>query len=131
MELQLKATGLLLIILAIFHIAFPKYFKWKEEFGSVSMINRQMMYVHTFFIGVILILMGVLCLTSTSDLMETDLGKKVSLGIGIFWGFRLIIQFFGYSAKLWKGKTFETAIHITFSVLWIYLTTLFFLVALR
>jgi hypothetical protein len=57
----------------------------------------------------------------------TALGKRISLGLGIFWATRLFIQFFGYSSSLWRGKTLETTIHVLFSVLWIYLSGVFFL----
>jgi hypothetical protein len=94
----------------------------------LSLINRQVMYVHTFFIALVVLLMGILCLTSAKELIETDLGKKIVLGLGIFWMIRLFIQFFGYSSKLWKGKTFETIIHIVFSFLWTYLSTIFLMI---
>ena len=84
-----------------------------------------MMYVHTFFIGLVVFLMGLLCLTSADDLTKTELGKKITLGLGVFWTSRLLIQFFGYSSKLWKGKAFETAVHILFSILWTYLSVIF------
>ena len=105
MELQLKITGCLLIILSMIHLIFPRYFAWQTELRSISLINRQMMYVHTFFIAFVVFMIGVLCLTSFSELIGTDLGRKISLGIGIFWGVRLIIQFIGYSPKLWRGVT--------------------------
>jgi hypothetical protein len=79
-----------------------------------------MMLVHTFFIALTIFLMGLLCLTSARDLIETKLGKTISLGLGAFWIVRLFIQFFGYSSKLWKGKTFETSVHILFSLFWTY-----------
>lgn len=125
MELHLKITGILLLILALIHVIFPKYFNWKQELNSLSIINRQMFYVHTFFIAFIVLLIGVLCLTSASEIIETTLGKRISLGLGIFWIIRLFIQFFGYSAKIWKGKTFETTVHILFSVLWAYFSIIF------
>ncbi len=125
MELHLKIIGILLIVLALIHATFPKYFKWKQELTSLSIINRQLMYVHSFFIAFMVLLMGVLCLTSATELIETTLGKRISLGLAIFWIIRLFIQFFGYSKKLWKGKTFETSIHILFSSLWIYLSVIF------
>jgi hypothetical protein len=125
MELHLKITGILLLILALIHVVFPKYFNWKQELNSLSIINRQMFYVHTFFIAFIVLLIGILCLTSASEIIETTLGKRISLGLGIFWIIRLFIQFFGYSAKIWKGKTFETTVHILFSVLWAYLGIIF------
>jgi hypothetical protein len=128
MELHLKIIGWILTVLALVHGIFPRYFNWKNEFKTVSLINREMMYVHTFFIALMVLLMGVLCITSTTEIVETKLGKTVSLGLSIFWTTRLIIQFFGYSSALWKGKTFETIIHILFTLLWAYLSVVFFLV---
>lgn len=125
MELHYKIIGIILIALAFVHIIFPKYFKWKEELKPLSLINQQIMKVHTFFIALVVFLIGLLCLTSSNDLINTELGKKVSLGFGIFWSFRLIIQFFGYSSKLWKGKKMETIVHIIFSFLWTYLSYIF------
>lgn len=125
MEIHYKLIGVLLMALALVHVIFPKYFHWKEELKSLSLINRQMMTVHTFFIALVVFLMGMLCLTSTTELIETNLGKTISLGLGIFWSTRLFIQFFGYSTELWKGKTFETIVHILFSLLWTYLSVVF------
>lgn len=125
MELHLKIIGVLLVLLALLHVIFPKYFKWKSEFRGVSDINRQMMYVHAFFIAFVVFLMGILCLTSSSELTTTTLGRRVSLGLAIFWMTRLFIQFFGYSSLLWKGKTFETTAHVLFTVLWTYLSGVF------
>lgn len=125
MEIHFKIAGALLVMLALVHGIFPKYFKWETELKPLSLINRQMMQVHTFFIALILLLMGLLCLTSAKELSETNLGKKISLGLGIFWTARLLIQFFGYSSDLWKGKKFETFAHVAFSLFWIYLSVIF------
>lgn len=126
MEIHFKIIGVLLIALSFIHVIFPRYFNWSKELASLSLINRQMMYIHTFFIAFAVFLIGVLCLTSSSELLSTSLGKKVALGIGIFWLVRLLIQFFGYSSALWKGKLMETSIHIMFSLLWTYLSIFFF-----
>jgi len=125
MEIHYKIIGTILIALAFVHVIFPKYFKWEKELKYLSLINQQIMKVHTFFIALVVFLIGLLCLTSSSELIHTQLGKKVSLGFGIFWGFRLFIQFFGYSSKLWKGKRMETIVHIIFSILWAYLSVVF------
>ena len=125
MELHFKIIGYLLLVLATVHIIFPRYFNWTVELRSLSLVNRQMVYVHTFFIALVLLLMGLLCITSTKELISTSLGKKISFGLGIFWIARLFIQFFGYSCELWKGKKFETAVHIIFSLLWTYFSILF------
>ena len=130
MELQLKCVGAALSLLALVHGIFPKYFKWKTDLASLSLFNRQVMYVHTFFIALVVLLMGILCLSSASELITTPLGRKIALGLSVFWTCRLLIQFFGYSPKLWKGKVFETTVHIVFSITWIYLSILFFIVFL-
>jgi hypothetical protein len=125
MELHLKIIGVLLILLSLVHSVFPKQFNWKQELSSLSIINRQLMYVHTFFIALLLFLIGLLCLTSANELVTTGLGKKISLGLAIFWIVRLYFQFFGYSSKIWKGKLFETIVHILFSLFWTYLSVIF------
>ena len=130
MVLQLKVIGFFLVILALLHAAFARYFNWRTELATVSLINRQLMYVHTFFIAFTVLLMGVLCLTSAPELAGTPLGRRVALGCGVFWLARLLIQFFGYSPELWRGKRFETSVHIVFAGLWSYLSAIFLLVGL-
>ena len=130
MVLQLKVIGFVLVILALLHAGFARYFNWRTEFAPVSLINRQMMYVHTFFVAFIVLLMGVLCLTSAPNLLGTSLGRRVALGCGVFWLARLLIQFFGYSPELWRGKRFETGVHLVFIGFWSYLSAVFLLVGL-
>ncbi len=130
MHIHLEIIGILLIGLALIHIVFPKYFKWNKELSSLSLINRQLITVHTFFIALTVFLMGLLCFTSSGEVINTNLGKKISLGLAMFWTIRLFVQFFGYSSKLWKGKTLETSIHILFILLWTYLSFIFWTIAL-
>lgn len=113
------------ILLALVHLIFPAYFNWTKDLKPLSLINRQMMYIHTFFIALALLLTGLLCVTAATDLVQTGLGRKMCLGFGIFWTIRLLIQFFGYSSVLWKGKLFETTVHILFTVVWAYFSTVF------
>lgn len=128
MQIHLIIVGIIFIFLAFIHIVFPKYFEWEKEFKSISLANRQIMKIHTVFIALTVFLMGLLCLTSANDLMETSLGKKIILGLAIFWTTRLVFQFFGYSSKLCKGKIFETSVHIIFSFLWIYISSVFWII---
>ncbi len=127
MELYLKIAGIILIILGIVHIAFPRRFSWKKELAGLSLINKQMMVVHTFFIALTVFMMGVLSLFYSSELISTPFGRVIALGFAIFWFIRLVFQFFVYSKELWKGKTFETVMHIVFAITWIYLTIVYFL----
>lgn len=89
------------------------------------------MEVHTFFVALTVMLIGLLCWFYADELIFTSFGRVISTGLGIFWGFRLVFQFFVYSPKLWRGKRFETVMHIIFSLLWIYLTFVFITVGLN
>lgn len=86
------------------------------------------MYVHTFFIAFMVLLMGVFCISSAAAIIHTELGRQLALGLFIFWGTRLIFQLFVYSPKVWKGKLFETAIHVISTIFWTYLSIVFFLI---
>lgn len=126
MELHLRIIGTLLSLLAFVHIIFPRYFNWKKELASLSLINRQMMQVHTIFIAFTVLLIGLLCLTSAHELVTTELGRRITLGLGVFWAVRFIFQLFVYSGELWKGKRFETTVHIAFTFFWLYMSAIFF-----
>ncbi|MEO0592542.1 MAG: hypothetical protein AAFZ38_03095 [Myxococcota bacterium] len=128
LEVHLRFAGAGLIALALLHAVFPRYFDWSRELSRLSLINRQMMQVHAFFIAVVVALIGVLAISSARLLVSTSLGHRVAAGIAVFWLLRLAIQWFGYSTKLWRGKRFETIVHVVFTCVWTYLTVLFFAV---
>lgn len=130
MEVHLKIIGILLMLLALVHTIFPRYFNWKNELKELSLMNRQMMKIHTFFIAVTVFLMGLMSFVLSEDLIFTELGKKICLGIGGFWTIRGVLQFFGYCAELWRGKLFETIVHVVFSGFWIYLSFIYLKIGL-
>lgn len=131
MLIHCKIAGILMILLALIHIIFPRYFRWKEELASLSLINRQLMYVHTFFVALTVLLMGLGCIVLAEDLITTGTGRTLSTGLALFWGIRLLFQFFVYSPRTWKGKVFETSMHVLFSFVWLYFTIVFTLIACK
>lgn len=126
---HLHILGGLFLFLSVLHIGFPRYFDWKQNLASASLVNRQMMHVHTGFIALTVFLFGVLCLTSAHDIVTTPLGKRITMLLACFWTVRLLVQLFWYSPLLWRGKRFETGVHVVFSVLWIYASGVFWWVA--
>ena len=131
MEIHLKVVGSLLILLSLMHIIIPKYFKWERELTSVSLITKQILYVHTFFIAFIVLLMGLLCLNYSHQLVYDAFGRIISLGLFGFWLTRLIFQFLVYSPKVWRGKRFETVMHVVFAATWLYFSAVFLLTYLE
>lgn len=125
MEIHLKIVGSLLIALALMHIVIPRYFKWEKELTSLSLITKQILYVHTFFIAFVVFMMGLLCLRYSHELVYDPFGRVISLGLFVFWLTRLVFQFFVYSPKVWRGKKFETMMHVVFTMVWTYFSSVF------
>jgi hypothetical protein len=130
MTIHLQIIGALFMMLSLIHVGFPRYFEWKEQLAALSLINRQMMKVHTFFIAFVVFLIGLLCLTSADELLTTSLGRRICLGLGVFWSIRALVQWFVYSQELWRGRRFETVVHLVFSGLWVYCAAVFMYSAL-
>jgi len=125
MELAFKIAGVILMILGPAHLYFYKYFDWEEESKKMSPLNGQIFLVHSFFISLVVLMMGILLFFYTQTLLvRSTLGKLVLLGLLIFWSCRLIIQLFFYDAKLWKGNPLYTFVHISFTFLWTYLVVI-------
>lgn len=123
LENHLRFAGATLLLLSSLHLFFPKRFQWHEDLAQLSLLNRQIFYVHTFFVGLVLVLMGIPLLLHPETWLEPSAaGHWVAAGFTIFWGMRLLIQWFGYSSSLWRGKRFETVMHLAFTLFWSYLT---------
>ena len=125
-ELHLRIAGAMQVALALAHLDFARRFHWREEFARVSLLNRQMFYVHTFFVCVVLALFGSLSLLAPDVLLEpTRLARLVLAGIAAFWALRLYCQWFVYDASLWRGHTFQTVMHFVFTIAWIYFVVVY------
>lgn len=123
---HLRLVGLSLLILAFAHLDFSKRFRWREELARISLLNRQIFYVHSFFICLVLVQMGLLCLLAPQTLLEhTALGLYVAFAFTSFWLIRLWSQWFVYDWRLWSGKRFETSMHVAFTLLWSYYVAVF------
>lgn len=69
---------------------------------------------------------GVLALGFTETLLDrTALARVVLAGLVLFWLARLIVQFFVYDPRLWKGNRFNTRVHLLFSAMWAYYVAVF------
>jgi hypothetical protein len=120
---HLRAVGVLMALLAIVNLFVPGRFNWREELSRVSLLNRQIFVAHTVFIVLVVVLTSALLLTCAEALLEpTRLSRAVLLGLTIFWGLRMLMQWFFYSPQVWRGNRLHTALHGMFSLAWVYVT---------
>jgi hypothetical protein len=119
----LRLGGIFLLGLFVLNFFVPRKFNWAEELPRLSLLNRRIFQVHAIFIALMLLLMGLLLLLLPEALLAPQpLARAVCGGLALFWLVRLWMQWFLYDAELWRGKRFETAMHFTFTGLWIFLT---------
>jgi len=123
---HLRTVGVLMALLALVNVFVPRRFKWREEMAGLSLLNRQIFQVHAMFLILILALFAALLLTSAAALLEpTPLARAILTGLTIFWGARMLTQWFYYSPAIWRGHRFHTVMHVLFSGLWVYVTGVF------
>ncbi len=128
----LRLAGAGLILLALLHIPMGRRLKWREDWARLAPANAAIARVHTFFICVVLVLMGLPCLCDPRVFLEpTRAGAWLSWSFAGFWAIRLYCQWFVYPAELRRNKRLETAIHWWFSLVWAGLVALFAVCGLR
>jgi hypothetical protein len=119
LTLLLRLTGLSQLVLASTHLYFARRFNWREEARRMMRLNEQIFHVHTFFICLILVMMGLLSSMAPEALLQPSLlGRWVDSGLALFWLARLVCQWFVYDSELWRGKTPETVVHVIFTFTW-------------
>jgi len=123
---HLQIGGLVMAGLVVVNLFVPSQLRWREEMSRLSLVNRQIFQVHSVFLVLTLGLLSALLLTCAPALVEpTRLSRALLIGLTIFWGLRMVMQWFFYSSDLWRGHRFNTVVHYVFSVIWIYLTSVF------
>jgi hypothetical protein len=121
LHLHIQIVGALLLSLGIAHSLFSRYFGWKKELLSLSLLTRRIFLAHNFFIALILAMLGICSLFYTDALLDpTPLSRVLLAGIVAFWLCRLAIQFFVYDSAIWRGRPFYTFMHVAFSLFWAY-----------
>lgn len=119
---NLTISGVVLLGLGALHIALPRVLRWGNELAGASLLNREVSYVHCFFIGLACLLWGLLPLTAGHSLLEpSPVTRLVLTGAVIFWASRLVIQLLVFNHHA-RQSTPWCAVSIAGTGLWLYLT---------
>ncbi|MCB1132483.1 MAG: hypothetical protein KDN05_15255 [Verrucomicrobiae bacterium] len=130
MLIHLAGAGLL--ALALLHLPIARRLRWREEAARMSEVNASIFHVHTFFLVLILIAMGLPALLEPSVFLErTRAGLWATSSITVFWLCRLVAQWTVYRQRWWKGRPLETTVHWVFTCVWLALVLLFGACAMR
>ena len=120
--LNLTVAGVLLVGLGVLHIVLPAVLGWHRELAGTSPINREVSYVHCYFIGLACVLWGLLPLTAGSLLVQPGpVTRLVLIGAVTFWASRLVIQLAVFNRHARQSAAW-LALSTAGSLLWLYLT---------
>ncbi len=102
MKTLLIIGGIVVFGFLIFHLFFWKIFDWKRDLKSLTPINRAIMQVLNLSLSFIFLLISYISIFHTDELLNTDLGRTMLLGIATFWFLRAIEQivFFGLKSTI-------------------------------
>lgn len=123
---HLRVAGALLLCLAAAHVVLPRALGWKVELQGVSLMTRQVSYVHTYFIGLMCALFGLAGTVLADDLVAPDrMARAVLIGAIAVWGSRLLAELCVFDPVLWRTSAVTILGHVAFVALWTYQTVVF------
>jgi hypothetical protein len=123
---QLRLVGLVLVVLGLCHVVLPRALAWRRELAGVGSLSRQVLYTHTFFIGVMCVLLGLAPLTLAGELVGPGRTANAILVAELtVWGLRWVAQFVAFPARLWLDSRLHTAGYFGFALLWTWILTVF------
>lgn len=126
LALLLRIAGVGLILLALLHVPIGRRLNWREEAARLTPVNASIFHVHTFFICLVLVMMGLPSLIDPQVFLEkSSAGVWLAWSVSAFWFIRLYFQWFIYQKDLWRGKRLETFVHWWFTFVWAALACLY------
>ena len=94
-ELFLKIGAIFHLICALFHIAFPKMFNWKENLSELSaeksLIIKQNLHIMNICLLLFWLVFAIVPFFFSTELLTTSIGKTILILIVAFWMIRIFI----------------------------------------
>lgn len=109
----LTAAAIGQIAVAFVNLRLDRLLNWAPELDKLSLLLREVFYVHKWFISITLLIFGIITWRFAGELGSgaSELARWLAAGIGLFWLIRTGIQWFYYDWSHWRGKAGRTAIH--------------------
>jgi hypothetical protein len=110
-----------MLMLAAANAGLPRRLRWGEELKRLSPLNRQVFVVHAGFVVLITALLGFLSLAYARELLAgSALARAVVIGLGVFWGARLLVQVLVCARASWRGTGSDAVFQFLFAGLCAY-----------
>ena len=93
----------LTILMVIFHVFFPKIFKWKKDFQRITVTNKKIFFTINVALFIFFIIISIITLVHINELIKCEgINFSLLLLISLFWLWRMIWQIFYFKPE--KGS---------------------------
>ena len=119
--IQLAGLGQLVLVLA--SVAIPKCLQWNEGLAGLRPLLRQMFWTYALYVTGVHIFAGVLSLFAAGELLNGSfVSTPVCVLMTVWWGARVMIQFFFFDNSDMPNTLFNKLAEIGLVMLFIFLT---------
>ena len=81
-------------------LVMTKVLNWQKELKNLDQLSQHIIWTHAAYVWLVILAFGLVSVLYPSSLVNQDpLGIATCGFISLFWGIRLIIQFFYFDAK--------------------------------
>ncbi len=100
LERLILVGGLLHFAILLASALVPKVLDWRSSLAPLDRLSRQLIWVHGAFVALVIVGFGAISLIYATELASgAPLARGICLFIAVFWGLRLIVQFFILDAR--------------------------------
>lgn len=119
LELALRAAGVSMVALALFHLALWRMLDWGRETTALSPLSARVFAVHTFFVAFILFLLGLLSALAPDLLLAPSaLARWLLVGVVALWIARFVAQPLVFDPAMDRGWTGSRALRAGLYFMW-------------
>ncbi|PCI36271.1 MAG: hypothetical protein COB53_10145 [Elusimicrobia bacterium] len=116
LALWVAALGHFIMLCASFQA--PYFLKWKEDLAKLTRFNRSIFWVYGGYIAMTIMAFGLLTIYLHDDMLRGDKASlALALFMGIFWGARVLIDFFVYKTDDWPTGLYFDVGHLLVRIL--------------
>jgi len=124
--IALKLAGIGQLILVLASIAIPHCLGWREGLAGLKTLLRQMFWTYAIYITAAHTLFGIISLCATDELLAgTFLSTAICLFMALWWGGRILIQFFYFDITDLPKTKFNQLAKYGLTLLFAFLTTVY------
>jgi hypothetical protein len=113
LEFLLRLAALAQLGVVVLNLFLIRIMNWRRDLDAMPLLLREVFQIHVYFISITLAIFGAVTWRFAGDIANAahPVCVWLSIGIGVFWAIRSVMQWTHYSAVHWRGNGLRTVIH--------------------